>query len=303
MSVQREAPRGRRARDEEFDLEEQEVDVRTYWNRIVRYWWLPAAGLIIGLLLGLLLAAGGKKVYKAEATLYLGQAFTPNGTAQVTSLGTNPATVNQTVHSEFVIERAAQRSGMKASQIRDGVTSRIVSGSAGRRVAPGTQPLVLISVKGPNQARVERATNAIARQTITRVGVYVNTKVDNLEAQQATKAQELESIEKKVQAASDALAAAQRQNRDALDRLVLTSILDNAEQRRAAVEGELLDVRQLLNLANQVEKPQIFFPAEAVETTARSKRNSMLAGALLGLLLGTVAALLWEPVAERRRKR
>src|SRR3954467_14022214 len=98
MSVQREAPRGRRARDDKFDLEEQEVDVRTYWNRIVRYWWLPVAGLFIGLLLGLLLAAGGKQVYKAEATIYLGQPYTPNGTAPVQGVALNPAIVNSTIH-------------------------------------------------------------------------------------------------------------------------------------------------------------------------------------------------------------
>src|SRR3954454_18839897 len=104
MSVQREAPRGRRAREEEFDLEEQEADVRTYWNRILRYWWLPVAGLILGLLLGLLLASGGKQVYKAEATLSLGQAFTPSGTAPVTGLGTNPSIISENVHSEDVIK-------------------------------------------------------------------------------------------------------------------------------------------------------------------------------------------------------
>jgi hypothetical protein len=301
MSVQREAPRGRRVRDEEFDLEEQEVDVRTYWNRIVRYWWLPVAGLLIGLLLGLLLAAGGKQVYKAETTLYLGQAFNPSGTAPVTGLGTNPSIISDNVHSEDVIRRAAIRSGMKESQIRSGVTTRTIA--AGRRVTPGTNSLVVISVKGPNRTRVERATNAIAKLTIGRVGVYVNTKIDNLEKQYESKTRELETIDKKLAIANQALTAAQRQNRDPFDQLVLASIVDNAEQRRAAVEGDQLDKLQLLNLARQVEKPQVVQPAVALKTTARSRRNSMLAGALLGLLLGTVAALLWEPVAERRRRR
>jgi uncharacterized protein involved in exopolysaccharide biosynthesis len=40
-----------------------------------------------------------------------------------------------------------------------------------------------------------------------------------------------------------------------------------------------------------------------VRTTARSRRNDVVVGALLGLLLGIIAALAWEPVAARRRMR
>jgi uncharacterized protein involved in exopolysaccharide biosynthesis len=36
-----------------------------------------------------------------------------------------------------------------------------------------------------------------------------------------------------------------------------------------------------------------------VKTTARSKRNSAVVGAFLGLLLGLAAALLWERFARR----
>ena len=301
MSV-RSDPRGRRSpADEEFELEEQEVDVRKYWGRIVRYWWLPVAGLIMGLLVGLLLAAGGKQVYKAEATLYLGQAFTPNGTAPVTGLGTNPSIISQNVHDADVIHRASVRSGMKESQIRNGVTTRTIA--AGRRVTPGTNSLVVVSVKGPNKTKVEAATNAIAKLTIGRVGVYVNTKIANLQKQYDSKTAELRTLDQKLSIASEALTAAQKQKRDPLDLLVLASIVDNAEQRRAAVEGDQLDRLQLLNLARQVEKPQLLQAPVAVKTTARSKRNSMIAGALLGLLLGTAAALLVDPVAERRRRR
>ena len=35
------------------------------------------------------------------------------------------------------------------------------------------------------------------------------------------------------------------------------------------------------------------------KTTARSRRNTVIIGALIGLILGALAALLWEPVAAR----
>jgi hypothetical protein len=40
----------------------------------------------------------------------------------------------------------------------------------------------------------------------------------------------------------------------------------------------------------------------ARKTTAQSRRNSIVVGAAIGLLLGLAAALLWEPVATRLRR-
>ena len=300
MSLQREAPRGRRLRDDDLDLDaEQEVDVGRYWSRIVAHWWLPLAGLALGLAVGLLLAAGGKQVYKAEATLYLGQPMNPPGTATVPGLGTNPTIVNETIHSEALLRIAAERSGMRVGQIRNGVTSRAIS--PGRRATPGTNPLVVVSVKGPNRTRVQRAANVLAYQTVGRVSTYVNSKIATLKLQLASLNRELASLDRRVAAANAALVAAR--NRDPFDQYVLLSQIDNAEQRRAAVEGEQLATKQLLNLANQIERARVIDPAIAVATTARSKRNSMLVGGLIGLLLGTVAALLWEPVVERRKRK
>src|SRR3954454_325388 len=298
MSV-RSQPRGRTPADEEFELEEQEVDVRKYWGRIVRFWWLPVAGVLIGALLGLLRASGGKQVYKAEATISLGTPFTPAGTASVPGLATTPAFVTQNVHAEDVINRVAIRSGMKEAQVRNGVST---SSTAPRKGTTGAATLYTISVKGPNADKVGRAANAMAKITMARAGVYVQTKIDVLEQQLHSKDQELGTLDKKIAIAEQALTAAQAKKSDPLDQLVLASIVDNSEQRRAAIEGEQLQFTQLLNLARQIEKPQLVQDAVAVKTTARSKRNSLLAGALLGLLLGTVAALVAEPVAERRRR-
>jgi uncharacterized protein involved in exopolysaccharide biosynthesis len=67
----------------------------------------------------------------------------------------------------------------------------------------------------------------------------------------------------------------------------------------------LLDQRgttqQLLAIAQAVERSRVITPAAAVDTTARSVRSSMLVGALLGLIVGLAAALLWDPVVARRR--
>ena len=71
------------------------------------------------------------------------------------------------------------------------------------------------------------------------------------------------------------------------------------EQRRGALEEDRLQARQLLALAEQVELPRIIDRGAATKTTARSTRNSAAVAGLIGLLLGFLAALLWEPIAAR----
>src|SRR5918992_1997284 len=115
----------RPSRAPELDLEaEQDVDFRRYWNAVLARWWLPALGLLAGILGGYALALGGGDVYRAEAVLYLGQPFTPNGGASVPGLATNPSTVNEIVHSEAVLQRVAERANMSLGKLRANVSSR-----------------------------------------------------------------------------------------------------------------------------------------------------------------------------------
>src|ERR671925_2370504 len=118
----------------ELDLEaEQDVDFRRYWNAVLARWWLPALGLVAGILAGYALALGGGDVYRAEATLYLGQPFSPTGGAPVPGLATNPSTVGEIVHNDGVLDDVAERSGMNRSKLGANVSSRQVSPPPGRR--------------------------------------------------------------------------------------------------------------------------------------------------------------------------
>ena len=62
---------------------EQEVDLRSVWERISARWWLPVLGTVLGLIVGFALAVGGGKVYEAETLIAMGQPFSPNGGAPV----------------------------------------------------------------------------------------------------------------------------------------------------------------------------------------------------------------------------
>ena len=80
------------------------------------------------------------------------------------------------------------------------------------------------------------------------------------------------------------------------DKLVLQIRLAQAEDAR-------LSTSQLLLQAKQVEAPSILTGAASQKVTARSRRNTVVVAALIGLILGALAALLWDGVAAPRCRR
>lgn len=278
---------------------EQEVDLRSVWERIAARWWLPVLGTIAGMVVGFALALGGGKVYEAETLLAMGQPFSPNGGAPVASFLTNGRAVAEIIRSEAALEKAAAAGGLRVRALRGNVTSQIV-GASGPGARPTGAPLVTIKVVAAQPGKAEKAADALAQEVIERTSAqYVDTKIEAFNGQ-------LESIQDQLNTLVPRIAqletAVNEPGLGALDKLVLVSSLDNNQARR----GQLLDlqsnVQQQLALAENVEKAQVVEPAAAVKTTARSGRNGALVGGLLGLLAGCVAALFADPFLSRRAR-
>jgi len=281
---------------------EQEVDLRGAWAKIAARWWLPLLGLVAGALVGWALALGGGKVYEAEALVFLGQPFTPQGGGQIQSLATNPRTVGEIIRSEAALKAASRESGIPVAKLRGNVSSTpIVSAGQPRNQSP----LVEIAVKGSGPKRVADAANALAERVIGTVSLYVKDKIAVLEDQIANDNRELDQINERVARAT------QQQNSilaneelPLAERLLLLTNINSTigfnEQRRGTVQSDLLQARQLLSLAQRVESSTIVEPAVAAATNARSGRNAALVGALIGLLLGCAAALVADRLPARR---
>lgn len=288
----------RPTRSELPDLDaEREVDLRRYWNALVSYWWLPLAGLVAGLVVGYLLSLGGNKVYKATATLYLGQPYSGNSTVQ--SLATNPSYVNQKIHSEAAARIAAARAGLRPGQVRNNVSSKAITGAKGS-VKAGQIPLVEITLKGGAPRKVQIAVLSLATQVVNQLSGYADTKIRgsqtllaSLNAQLASNKTEIDNLKASL-ASSSGLSA--------FERLFLVTQINNAIQQNGTLLQNKSLTEQQLSLARDVEKPSIVNPPVAVKTTARSTRNSMLVGGVIGLLIGLFAALIWEPVLTRLRR-
>src|SRR5262249_58998963 len=148
---------------------------------------------------------------------------------------------------------------------------------------------------------IARAADALATIVVTQVsGGYVSTKIKNLQTNIAADKTELASINSRISSLQ-----AEIQNNNSLstvEKLLLANQIGLAVQEQRQVTEDLSSNQQLLALAQNVEQSSLITPARATKTTARSRRNSVVVGALIGLLVGIIAALLWEPATKLARR-
>lgn len=281
---------------------EQEVDLSSGWSRIRERWWLPVAGLLAGAVVGVALALSSGAVWKAETIVYLGQPFAPLGGGQIQSLATNPVNVSEIIRSESALQGVSKATGIPVATLRSSISTRELI--ADGRVRPGN-PLMEVAVKGSNKAKVIAAADALAARVVERVSVYVTRKTSLLEQQAAASAAQLEAVNARIAAAQAQQDAVLTDRSLPLDqRLLVTanlnSVITTADARRAALQDDLSEARQLLNLAENVESSSVVEAAAASKSTARSSRLSLIVGALIGLLLGAIAALVAGTLAAKR---
>ncbi len=285
--------------------DEQEVDLASAWVRIKTRWWLPAGGFVLGALLGLALALSGGSFWRAETIVYLGQPFAPLGGGQIQSLATNPRTVSEIVRSEAVLREVSRATGIPVARLRTSIAVKDLTTVGQVR---GVNPLVEISVKGnAPRKRVEEAADGLSERVVANVSSYVLQKIELLEGQVEVSQSQLEAIERRIAEAQQQQTTIINDQSLPLDqRLILSlnlnSTITTADARRAALQDNLFEAQQLLNLARDVESSRVVERAVAVRTSARSLRTSVLVGAITGLLIGTVAALVVEPFVARRRR-
>lgn len=260
---------------------EAEVDLGRYSRALLARWWLLLVGLVVGAVVGYLTTLGGTQFYRAHAVVYMGQPLGA-GQAPLQSLNTNPSTARAIVTSEAAIRRVAARTGMAANRLRSGTSVTAVQGSVPKL---GQTPLIQVTVKGPVRGQVARSANALANL---------------LAAQLSTGAlKKIAIYEQQVKSDSDGLAivndALTKSDLSTTDKILL-------QGRQQGLQSDKTLTAQLLISAQTVEAARVITPAAAEKTSARNHRNSTAVGALIGLILGGIAALLWDPIVRARRR-
>ncbi|HKG44520.1 MAG TPA: hypothetical protein VKB10_09805 [Gaiellaceae bacterium] len=278
---------------------ERDVDLRRHWDAITSRWWLPLTGLLAGVAIGYLISLGGAQVYTAKAVVYLGQPLSQGG-VQVQSQNTNPSTVRSIVTAESTVQQVARDAGLRPGQLRDHIATQAVTGNIARL---GQNPLVAITVTGHRRRPVARAANDLARKVVFSEALagYSKAKIASLALQVQSEKAALSALDKNIKAQQSALANAS--GLSTTEQLILGIQVNGFVQQRLATVGLLTTNQQQLALAKGVEAPQITSLAAATKTTARSRRNTVIVSALIGLVLGVVAALLYEPGRRAVRSR
>jgi capsular polysaccharide biosynthesis protein len=158
--------------------------------------------------------------------------------------------------------------------------------------------LIRITVPLQQAKAAELAANALGQSVLTETtSKYVRDSVKVLQAAIAGYTAQLTSLATQIQSLNKKVAAP---GLDPLTRIILVSQTNNAIDRRATISNNLATSQHQLSLAQSIENAQLMGPpAKAVKTTARSRRNSVLIGGLIGLILGVIAAL----VADSRLRR
>ena len=264
----------------DFDPEaEQEVDFSRYARLLATRWWLPAAGLVIGAIIGYAVSLGGSQVYSATSSVYLGQPYSASGNIQLQNLQTNPSTVTAIVHAASVTGAVAAKCGVKPSAFRQGISTQSVPGNLSKN---GQNPIVKITVQAKKAKVASCAANGLAHKVVDKTSLYAVRKINNFISQIA-------ADNKSIAAITAGLASSQVST---TDKLIFQTQLRTYQQDKLAAT-------QLLLQAKQVEEPQVLTTAAAQRVTARSRRNTVVVAALIGLVLGALVALLWDRVAPK----
>lgn len=268
-----------------FDPEaEQEVDFVRYVKLLAIRWWLLAAGLVAGAIIGYLISLGGNQVYSATATIYLGQPYTPTGGALVQNIQTNPSAVATAIQSAAVQNEVANRCHAKPATFRKGISTQAIATGASTKSGAQVNPLVKIIVQSKKGKVAACAANQLAEEVVSpkHLGAYAAQKIANLKAQIALDDAQIKSVETAISGSglSDTI------------KLIVQTTLRSYQQDKTTNA-------QLLLLAQGVEKPKVYTRAASHKITARSRRNTVVIAALIGLILGAIAALLWDTVVPR----
>jgi uncharacterized protein involved in exopolysaccharide biosynthesis len=266
---------------------EREIDLARWRRALTALWWLPVAGLVLGAIVGLLFTAGGTTSYKATVLISLGQPVSPGG-AVIASYATNPRAISEITSSASAQEQAAHEVGVHPGILRGKVSVGTVGVATGVGAAR-TAPLIALSVQGKIGKRTEDLANALARIVVEdTTAPYVGTKIATYNSVLLTTKKQLASINLRLAALQTAIV---KSHLDPLNQLVLVSQVDNAEQRQGNLLDQEATTNQQLAFAKNVESAKIVQPAASVLSSAHSKRTALVIGALIGLILGGIAAI------------
>jgi len=195
---------------------------------------------------------------------------------------TNPSSVGEVINNQAVDNTVANLCHTKASEFQKGISTQSVPTGVSSKTGSAINPLVRVSVQAKKGKIAACAANGLANEVVQKLGTYAANKIKNLEAHVAIDNADIKRIQMAIASSSVS----------DTDKLILQTNL-RADQLDKTTNA------QLLLLAKNVESPKVLANAASHKVTARSRRNTVVISALIGLILGAIAALLWDTVVPR----
>jgi len=276
---------------------EREIDLSRWRTALVERWWIIVAGLVLGAVIGAFYSLSGGSLYQASVILAPSQAFSPNG-SPVLSYQSSPRAIDILAKQQATLEAVAKRAHVPVDELTNRVSTSTVATGQGSTASRGSQ-LIRITVqlkKGKEAAAAANALGAIIAKQST--GPYVEQSIVQLKQDLVGNRAALASVGDQIDAFNKVLASS---TLEPFDKLILVTDLNNAISRQGNLNDKIEAQTQQLVLANEIERARVISAAAAQKTTARSRRTSVLFGALIGLIIGVIVAIVVDTRASRAR--
>src|SRR5579884_2381625 len=230
---------------------EREIDLGRWKESAAERWWIVAAGLVVGAVIGGLLALSGGSVWQASVLISPGQAFSPSG-APVLNYLSSPLGIQDLVTSQNALQAGAKAAHIGVDSLRGNVSTESVLTGVTNTAARGAA-LIKITVQLHQPKKAEQAADALGAYVMrTTTSKYVRTSVGVVQNSIKNDELQLNSLARQVVELNKAIA----KTTDPLTRIVLVSEANNAATRQASISNNLALAKQQLSLAQSVEFAQ-----------------------------------------------
>jgi hypothetical protein len=289
----------KRERARDLDAE-QEIDLGRLWRAMIARWWLLLIGFVAGAIIGLLVSLGGGKQWKATTEIYLGQPLSPSGAAPITSPPTSLGLATTFVSSESALRYAATRSGQPTAALRGKISVKPILGLTGTKIGQPA-PLMLLSVTGSRAGKTERAADVLAQLVVEQFQPYAAQKIKVLQQNVARDTAQLADVNKRLKQAENTQTALASSGANTQLVANYNIIISSASDQRVALQNDESSSLQQIAAAQNIEQARVVAVAKAVNQGGPSRRSGVVIGAIIGFVLGLLAAVFWEPVATQVR--
>jgi len=289
--------KGERPRDLEA---EQEIDLGRLWRSTIARWWLPVLGLVVGAIIGLLVSLGGGKQWKASSEVYLGQPLGVGSSAPVSSAPTSLGLATAYINSLYALRHASKASGIPVSRLNGKISVKPILGLTGTKIGQPA-PLMIISVTGSKAGETQRAAEDLSKLVVAQFQPLAAQKVKIIQERLTQEQAQIGDINRRLVEANDAMTAAAKSGGNSQNVINWSTIVATLSNQRFASQSDITSAKQSIAQAVGVEAPRIVSPALSANEGGPSRRSGVLIGAIIGFVVGLLAAILWDPVARTIR--